>query len=81
MQSLRMKDTEVARLQEELGRTLGRINVILSTKGESSQDGDIVAAQAVRLVELQDMSNFYQSNSERLSGDIKIVWARNSGLQ
>lgn len=81
MQSLRLKDTEVARLQEELRRALGRIDVILSTKGESSQDGDFVAAQTVRLKELQDMKKFYRGNSELPSEDIKITQARNSDLQ
>ncbi|KAE9972891.1 hypothetical protein EG328_004699 [Venturia inaequalis] len=80
-QSSRLKDMKVAQLQEELGKALGRINVILSTKGESSQDEDAVAAQTVRLKELQDMSDFYRSNSERLSGDIKIIRAQNSDLQ
>lgn len=58
-----------------------QMNVIFVTKGESSQDEDDIAAQIVRPKELRTMSDFYRSNSERLSGDIKITRAQNSDLQ
>jgi hypothetical protein len=77
MQSLQMKDLEVVQMQEELGR----LNRVLAEKEDGSKDQDLVAAQAVRLTELRGMCNFYQSNSERLSGDIKIVWGKNTELQ